>query len=473
MKSNFKYIPKYDKEFKPAILEIQKFNELVSKSPDKSELIICLERTKGYNYHYKTFIYKDGIGHDEDNFFIIERICKILLWIVGGYKFYISGSDLIASKLKAAYQENGARKFDYFFFKDVYENYIEVISCSKEEIPKLKLEEIQLSNGLNGNRIGFDAGGSDRKVSAVINGEVKFSDETVWNPKINSDPNYHIDGIMDSFNKACEHLPTVDGVGISTAGIVVDNKIMVASLFLKVPKNEYENKIKNIYKDCVKNLEKKYNKEIPVIVANDGDVTALAGLMELKTNEGIIGIAMGTSQAGGYINKGGKLTGWLNELAFVPIDFNKNAKKDIWSGDFGCGKYYFSQEAVIKLSNNAGIKFEENMTPAEKLKYIQNMIENGDEKEKKIAEEIFEDIGIYLGYTIPFYAHFYEFKHLLILGRVVSGKGGNIMIEKAKEVLKNEFSELSKEIEIHIPDEKSRRVGQSVAAASLPEIKEC
>ena len=473
MKSNFKYIPIYDKEFKPAILEIQKFNELASKSTDKSELIICLERTKGYNYHYKTFIYKDGIGHDEDNYFIIERICKILLWIVGGYKFYISGSDLIASKLKAAYQENGARKFDYFFFKDVYENYIEVISCSKEEIPKLKLEEIQLSNGLNGNRIGFDAGGSDRKVSAVINGEVKFSDETIWNPKINSDPNYHIDGIMDSFNKACEHLPTVDGVGISTAGIVVDNKIMVASLFLKVPKSEYENKIKNIYKDCVKNLEQKYNKEIPVIVANDGDVTALAGLMELKTNEGIIGIAMGTSQAGGYINKGGKLTGWLNELAFVPIDFNKNAKKDIWSGDFGCGKYYFSQEAVIKLANNAGIKFEENMTPAEKLKFIQNMIENGNEKEKKIAEEIFEDIGIYLGYTIPFYAHFYEFKHLLILGRVVSGKGGNIMIEKAKDVLKNEFNELSTKIEIYIPDEKSRRVGQSVAAASLPEIKEC
>ena len=472
MKSNCKYIPKYDKQFKPAYLEIKKFNESVSKSPNKTELNICLERTKGYNYHYKTFIYKDGSGHDEENYFIIERICKILLWIVGGYKFYISGSDLIASKLKLVYQENGDRKFDYFFFKDVYENFIEVINCSKEEIPKLNLEEIQLSNGLNGNRIGFDAGGSDRKVSAVINGEVKFSDETVWNPKINSDPNYHIEGIMDSFNKACEHMPTVDGVGISTAGIVVDNKIMVASLFLKVPKEDYEKKIKNIYIDCVKNLEKKYNKKIPVIVANDGDVTALAGLMELKTNEGIVGIAMGTSQAGGYINKGGKLTGWLNELAFVPIDFNKNAVKDTWSGDFGCGKYYFSQESVIKLAKNAGIIFDEKMMPAEKLKFVQNMIENGNEKEKKIAEEIFEDIGIYLGYTIPFYEHFYEFKHLLVLGRVVSGKGGNIIIEKAKEVLKNEFSELSSKIEIHIPDENSRRVGQSVAAASLPEIKE-
>ena len=472
MSSNIKYIPKYDPDFKPAILELQKFNEEVAKSQDKTEIIICLERTNGYNYHYKTFIFKDGTGHDDENFFIIERICKILLWIVGGYKFYISGSNLIASKLKSAYQENGQRKFDYFFFKDVYENFIDVISCSKEEIPKLNLEDISLSKGLNGSRIGFDAGGSDRKVSAVVNGEVKFSEETVWNPKTSSDPNYHIDGIMDSFYKACEHLPTVDGVGISTAGVVVDNKVMVSALFLKVPKELYEQKIKNIYVDCVKNLEKKYNKKIPVIVANDGDVTALAGLLELKTNEGILGIAMGTSQAGGYINKGGKLTGWLNELAFVPIDFNKNAKKDTWSGDFGCGKYYFSQEAVIKLATNANIKFGENMTPANKLELIQSMIEKGTDNEKKIAENIFTDIGIYLGYTIPFYAHFYDFKHLQILGRVVSGKGGNIIIDKAKEILENEFNELSKNIVIHIPDEKSRRVGQSVAAASLPELSE-
>ena len=149
---------------------------------------------------------------------------------------------------------------------------------------------------------------------------------------------------------------------------------------------------------------------------------------------------MGTSQAGGYINSGGKLTGWLNELAFVPVDLNVNATKDNWSGDFGCGKYYFSQEAVIKLANNAGIKFGDNLTPAEKLKFVQNMVENGSENEKKIAEDIFSDIGIYLGYTIPFYTYFYEFKHLLVLGRVVSGKGGNIIINKAKLTLYPKFT---------------------------------
>ena len=62
------------------------------------------------------------------------------------------------------------------------------------------------------------------------------------------------------------------------------------------------------------------------------------------------------------------------------------------------------------------------------------MIENGNKNEKKIAENIFKDIGIYLGYTIPLYSHFYDFQDLLVLGRVVSGEGGNIIVEKAKEV---------------------------------------
>ena len=470
MKEIHEYIPKYDKDFKPALIELQKFEKKVSESPDKTELIICLERYKGYNYHYKTLIYKDGTGHDDENYFIIERICKMLLWVVGGHKFYIAGSDLIPLKLKNDYQENGKRKFDYFFFKDVYEKYIEIVACKKEEIPKLNLEEIPLSQGSTGNRIGFDAGGSDRKVSAVINGEVKYSKETVWNPKINSDPNYHFDGIMDSFNQACQYLPTVDSVGISTAGIVVDNKIMVAALFMKVSKEDYEKRIKNIYIDCVKELEKRYNKKIPIIVANDGDVTAFAGLLELKQNNGILGIAMGTSQAGGYITKQGTLTGWLNELAFMPVDFNPNAMKDLWTGDIGIGEKYFSQEAVIKLALNAGIKFEDGMTPANKLKYVQNLFESANEKDKKLAEDIFSDLGIYLGYTIPLYCHFYDFQDLLVLGRVVSGKGGNIMVDKAKEVLKNVFPELAKKIQIRIPDEKSRRVGQSVAAAYLPRI---
>ncbi|MDD3171947.1 MAG: ROK family protein, partial [Bacilli bacterium] len=184
----------------------------------------------------------------------------------------------------------------------------------------------------------------------------------------------------------------------------------------------------------------------------------------LKDNE-VLGIAMGTSEAAGYVDETGKLKGWLNELAFVPVDLNKNAMVDEWSFDYGCGVKYFSQDGVIKLAKNAGIELEENLAPAQKLKIVQGLNENGDPR----AKEIFENIGIYLGYTLAYYAHFYKIKHVLLLGRVVSGKGGNTILDVARSVLHSEFKEL-RYIDILMPDEKNRRVGQSIAAASLPKI---
>lgn len=202
----------------------------------------------------------------------------------------------------------------------------------------------------------------------------------------------------------------------------------------------------------------------PIEVANDGDVTALAGAIDLQ-DTGILGIAMGTSEAGGYINLGGTLNGWLSELAFVPVDFNRDAMVDEWSGDYGCGVKYFSQDAVIKLAEYSGYTFDENLSPAEKLKVVQKMMADGDER----AQKIYEDIGIYLGYSLAFYSQFYDIKHLLLLGRVTSGKGGDIIMEKAREVVKAEFPEYAS-ISIEMPDENSRRVGQSIAAASLTDI---
>lgn len=455
-----KFIPSLDKNFKPAVLEVTNFINRVRESGLENEVTICLERTRGYNYTYKIKVFKDNTGHDEENFEIIERIVKSLLWIVGGFRIYIAGSQVLAKKLQEVYSVNGLRAFDFNFMSKVYESPFEVIYCEEKDLPQEVKEEIKMENNLNGCRIGFDAGGSDRKVSAVKDGEVVFSDEVVWFPKINSDPQYHYDGILDSLKTAASYLPRVDSIGVSTAGIVVDNKIMVASLFIKVPEEEFDKKVKNIYKDVAKEFG-----DIPLVVANDGDVTALAGAMELNDDR-VLGIAMGTSEAGGYIGNNGSLLGWLNELAFVPVDFNKDAIVDEWSGDYGCGVKYFSQDSVIKLAEYAGIKLDESFSPARKLTVIQDLNNAGD----PIANEIFENIGIYLGYTIAYYAMFYDIKHLLLLGRVVSGKGGNTILAKAREVLYNEFPELP-HIVMHLPDEASRRVGQSIAAASLPIIK--
>ena len=452
-------VPKIDRGFMPCAVVINEFKENVKKASARQLVKICLERKNAKNYIYEIETFKDGTGHDEENYKIVERIAKTMLWFAGGFKFYVSGSLYIYERLAKDYSPDGARSFDYKFMSKVYNHPFEV-EYTDVNFPALNEEKIPMKNSLNGCRIGFDAGGSDRKVSAVIDGEVVFSDETVWFPKINEDPEYHYEGILDSISRAASYMPRVDAIGVSTAGICVDNDLMVSSIYYKVPEDKLDAKATGVYK----RIAKLYN-DCPLVVANDGDVTALAGAMELN-DDSVLGIAMGTSEAGGYIGKDSCLLGWLNELAFAPVDFNPDAMMDEWSLDKGCGVKYFSQDSVIKLASMAGIKLDPNDSPARKLKVVQELNENGNE----IANWVFEDIGIYLGYTIAYYAMFYDLKHILLLGRVVSGKGGNTILEKAREVLYQEFPE-HHNIKLHMPDEKNRRVGQSIAAASLPIVK--
>lgn len=423
-------------------------------------MVIAVERNKGYISTYEMNVYADGAGHDEENFGIVERIVKTLLWLHGGYKVTIAGSKKIYENLKDAYRKGGTREFDVNFMSRVYEKPFEVLYVENvADAPKEYQAADSVGRHLDGCRIGFDAGGSDRKVSAVIDGETVYSEEVVWFPKLQSDPEYHYQGILEAMKTAAAHMPRVDGIGVSSAGVYIDNKIMVASLFLKVSDEDFEKKVKTMYMDVAKEIG-----DVPIEVANDGDVTALAGAMDLNDNN-VLGIAMGTSEAAGYVDADGNITGWLNELAFVPVDYSKDAMVDEWSGDYGCGVKYFSQDAVIKLAPAAGIDLEESLSPAEKLKVVQGLMAKGDER----AAKIYDTIGVYFGNTLAYYAMFYDIKHVIIMGRVTSGEGGVIMLERAKEVLQKEYPDLA--IELHIPDEKSRRVGQSVAAASLPKIK--
>ena len=448
-----KFVPTLDKQFRPMYLEFAEYKKEVVEAANKP-LKICVERNDGYKYVYSYDIFASADKADRNNR-MAERIIKTILWVVGGYKIYICGDDGVFDYIKNAYTDNGLRAFDKGFMERVYESKFEVVKTDEKTFPEEKKCSLKVGGHLDGCRIGFDAGGSDRKVSAVVDGKVVYSEEVVWFPKINPDPTYHYNEILTAMKTAAEKMPRVDAIGVSSAGVYVNNKIMVASLFLKVNDEDFEKHVKTMYIDIAKEMG-----DVPLEVANDGDVTALAGAIDLNDNE-VLGIAMGTSEAVGYINKDGGLNGWLSELAFVPVDYNENSMVDEWSGDYGCGVKYFSQDSVIKLAENGGFKFEEGLSPAEKLKVIQKLMANGD----PLAKTIYEDIGIYLGYTLPYYAMFYDIKHVLLLGRVTSGEGGNIIIEKAKEVLKSEFPELKFALEM--PDEKNRRVGQSIAAASL------
>lgn len=448
------FTPELDQDFIPFPVFIEAFLKTAKKP-----FAIAVEREGNAIQIYKTFVHGTDEMADAD-YRYAERLTKFMLWSRGGFRIFVCGDRRIYEKIKEAYTDTGARSFDVDFMNQVYDKKIEVIFKEFDDCPEQTQSAVNVGRHLDGCRIGFDAGGSDRKVSAVIDGQPVFSEETVWLPKVNSDPSYHLNGILDSFKKAAAHMPRVDAIGVSTAGVVIDNQIKVASLFLKVPRELFKAKVENIYLDAAKQL----GNDIPIVVANDGDVTALAGAMSLQKNN-VLGIAMGTSEAVGYVDSKGNITGWLNEIAFAPIDLSENAMADEWSGDIGCGVKYFSQDSVIKLCPAAGISLDGADTPAEKLKIVQKLMEEKDPRAKKI----FESIGIYLGYGLKLYSMFYTIDEVLLLGRVVSGDGGTIILEMAKKVLNTQYPEVK--MNVSLPSEKTRRVGQSVAAASLPETR--
>lgn len=390
----------------------------------------------------------------------VERLIKFSLWSIGGFKVYVCGCDDIAAKIAAMYSPEGERAFDHGFVDDLYEKNLEVVAVSEEDFPAANEAPKAIGGHTEGCRIGFDAGGSDRKVSAVIDGESVYSEEVVWFPKVTEDPTYHFNEIVTAFKTAASKMPRVDAIGVSSAGDYVNNQPMVASLFIKVPRERRE-EVKSIYTRAAAEIG-----DVPLVVANDGDVTALAGYM--STGKGnILGIAMGTSEAVGYVNAEGNVLGWINELAFAPVDLAESALQDEWSTDFGVGCKYFSQDCVIKLAPAAGIELDASLSPAEKLKVVQGLANEGHEG----ALDIFRSIGIYLAHTLVLYSSFYEIDTLLILGRVTSGVGGDLIISECNRVLAEEYPELAEKVNVTLPDEMMRRVGQSVAAASLPEVK--
>jgi len=449
--------PALDETFRPAALVHRTFREKTAK--DGARLVIGLERSDNEFSRYETTIFSEGNPNFESNFEYVERIVKFLLWQRGGFKIYIGGPRAIGEHIHNAYASDGKRKFDFHFMgEQVYEQTFEVIICSADEVPASRETGKLLGRNLEGCRIGFDLGASDRKVSAVVDGKVIYSEEVIWEPRKQTNPDYHYREIMTALKTAASKMPRVDAIGGSSAGIYIDNRPMVASIFRGIPKERF---------DEIKNLFTKIQMEmnVPLEVINDGDVTALAGSMSIEDNA-ILGIALGSSEAAGYVNAEGHIMGWLNELAFAPIDYSPTAPLEEWSGDLGCGASYFSQQCVFRLASKAEIEIPANLTDAEKLKFVQEKLEAG----HKGALRIWQSMGVYLGYGLAHYADFYDIKHVLILGRCTSGHGGDLLLESAKEVLKAEFPELLTKITLHLPDEKIRRVGQSVAAASLPVI---
>ena len=455
-----KHRPRLDPDFLPAVLWNRNYVAKVAKTPGSKPLSISLERGDSTVSVFRTTVLPHTAENSALNIRYVERLLKFLLWQRGGYRVLIAGDPEIAAEIKAIYSPGGARAFDYEFMgRKVYGRPMEVVACDLDAVPEPRELSIPLGRNLDGCRIGFDLGGSDRKCAALVDGKVVFSEEVRWDPYFQSDPQYHYDGIQDTLRRAAKHLPRVDAIGGSAAGVYVNNEVRVASLFRGVSEDDFEKRVRRIFFD----LQKEWG-GIPFEVVNDGEVTALAGSMSMNDNA-VLGISLGTSLAAGYVDPDGHIRPWLNELAFAPVDYRENAPADEWSGDAGCGVQYFSQQGVARLVPLAGIALPAEMPFAEQLVEVQKLMAAGDAR----ARAIYETIGTCFGYAVAHYADFYEIRNLLILGRVTSGEGGEVILENASAVLRDEFPELA--IRLRTPDEKDKRHGQAVAAASLPKIK--
>jgi len=434
----------------------------VKESGRGQNLAVTLQRSDGSVSVFRTSVLPHEGANVAINERYIERLLKFLLWQKGGYRVTIAGDPRIAGYLRNVYSLGGARAFDHEFMGErVYGRPFAIESTSFDAAPAESETAAPLGRHLEGCRIGFDLGASDRKCAAVVDGEVIFSEEVPWDPSVQPDPQYHFDGIHDSLQRAAAKLPRVDAIGGSSAGVYVNNEVRVASLFRAVPQHLFDSRVRRLFFE----LQAAWG-GVPFEVVNDGEVTALAGSMALD-DSAVLGIAMGSSLAAGYVTPQGNITAWLNELAFAPVDYRDDAPADDWSGDRGVGAQYFSQQAVGRLLAPAGIHLPQDMPLPLKLVEVQKLMAAGDER----ARRIYETIGVFFGYTVAHYADFYDIRNLLVLGRVMSGEGGDVILAAAGEVLKEEFSELAERIRFHIPDEKEKRHGQAVAAASLPSVQ--
>lgn len=448
-----------DPGFVPAALWTRAYLQRCTLTPGATPLTIALRRPDGTASLFQTTVLPAGLD-DPATYRHVERTVKFLLWSRGAPEVLLCGTDApaLVRRLQAAYTPQGERAFDADFFMRIFEEPLRFNVAEAAALPAPSATHLSLGRHLDGCRIGFDLGGSDRKCAALIDGKVVFSEEVKWDPYFQIDPAYHVTGLRDSLDRAARHLPRVDAIGGSAAGVYVNNKVRVASLFRGITDPTVFNQQ---VRDLFLNLRQAYG--VPLEVLNDGDVTALAASMSLGRNA-VLGVAMGTSVAAGYIDAAGQLTNWLSELAFVPIDYRADGPTDEWSGDQGCAVQYFSQQGVGRLLPLAGISLPATMRLPEQLEELQKLMAEGDSR----AREVYVAIGIAFGYALAHFASFYEIQCLLIMGRVTSGLGGSVLIASAEAVLRDEFPELR--IDLVIPSEKNKRHGQAIAAASLPNL---
>mmetsp|Transcript_86996 Transcript_86996/g.211103 ORF Transcript_86996/g.211103 Transcript_86996/m.211103 type:complete len:656 (-) Transcript_86996:104-2071(-) len=467
-----------DPDFAPVVLGKKKYLEAAKDCKDKLDW--ALVRTDGCA-RYTLPVFPEKSKDVMASTFLAGVLIQEMLWQRSGYQLLLCGPSRICKALKRAFSKGGAYEFEISSMPNVCgtpEQAFEVkIVASVDEMPEAKDSPQEMGKDSSGCRLAFDLGKSDIKTVAVKDGEVLYSKETEWDVT-DADPQYHYDAVVAALKLAAEKLPKVEAIGGSATGTVgANNEATWCDIFPNVPRDVYKEKVVDIFTRIAKEVAG----DVPLKVINDGEVTALAAAAKIGAGN-IMGISMGSDEGAGYANKDGNLTGWINEMGYVRIDFSPSGARNPWDGGVhtGCSHMYLGQRGATKLAAKGGVPVPENYVyphadmltikhevHAQCLKMIQEAMKDP-EKEAEVTK-LYETIGVYLGYTLAQYTEFYPIDHVMLLGRVSKGKGGDVMLATAKKVLTEEFPDIN--ITFHTADDHFKAVGQCIAASALPTLK--
>jgi len=467
-----------DPNFAPLVLGKRKYLEATKDCKDKLE--IALPREEGCA-RYTLPVFPEGHENVAASVYLAGVVIQELIWQRSASGLMLAGPAGICEALKKDYSIGGAYDFEVKSMPNVCgtpDKPFEVSIVDVSALPAAKDTPQVCGKDANGCRLAFDLGKSDIKVVAVKDNEVLYSKETEWNVT-NPDPQYHFDAIVGAMKLGKDALPQIDAIGGSATGTVgAHNEATWCDIFPCVPPDVYKEKVVDIFQRIAKELAG----DVPLKVINDGEVTALAAVQKIKAGN-VLGISMGSSEGGGYANADGNLMGWINEMCYIRLDLNPEAPTDPWTkgAHTGISHMYLGQRGATKLAAKAGVDVPDNLVyphpdmctilhenHAQCLKLIQKAMTDP-EKEPQVRK-LYETVGVYLGYGLAQYCEFYKIDHIMILGRVSKGAGGDIMLNTAKKVLETEFPELAG-MQFHTADDHFKAVGQCIAAAALPEIK--
>lgn len=463
-----------DPNFSPLILGKKNYLKYTSGSPHNLEW--ALERADGCG-RGKLPVFADKHEDLDASIHLAGVLIQQMMWQRSAFRLLLCGPPKLCEALQKAFSPEGKFAFEVKTMPKVcgLSTPFEVkLVADAKDLPPSRDTPVVCGKDASGCRLAFDLGKSDIKTVAVKDNQVLDSRETEWDVT-NPDPQYHWDMILKAMKDTASKLPKVDAIGGSATGTVSgDNEATWCDIFPCVPPDVYKAKVVDIFKRLAKEFG-----DVPLRVINDGEVTALAGMLMVKQGN-LLGISMGSSEGGGYCNKDGNLLGWINEMCYIQLDLNPEAPYDPWTPHSGTSHMYLGQRSATKLAVKGGVDVPDELkadhpnmntmkheSHAKCLKLIQAAM--NDPKKEPQARKIYETIGVYLGYALAQYSEDYAIDHALILGRVSSGAGGQIMLDKAKEVIMAEFPHLGN-IQFHTPDEHFKRVGQCIAAAALPTI---